>query len=864
MKKRTPLLMLLAAAMMHMAGLSAKQRTFNEAYSIAELQARRLGIAMDAASLAKAKSLNSLAVSGKPVAYYVFPNGENKGFTIVSGDDRLPEIVGYSDSGTYSDGNQPEAYKAFLEMYQNTVNAALNGNADAAKSVAQARQRAQGVNGKVKVEPLLGGIMFNQDSPYNKLCPLYDGTYHSVTGCTATAIAQVLAYWKYPATLQADIPAYTTDTRKIRVDGISKGEAYDWEHIRDSYGYNEDFTEDYTEEEALAVAKLMLHCGAAVRMDYGPVSGAFVSEYPLIKYFGYDADLIANLSRHFYSLDEWCGLLDAELKAGRPMLYSGGSSESAHQFVCDGADGKGFYHINWGWNGHQDGYFDISILNPQKGSIGSGSADDGYSRDCNVIIGIQPDNGIVDEPLIDVPSIIVYAWDKTDRSVDIKKGTRTNANGTFKVNVSDRFCNYSMNAFSGCYGYGVKEADGSYKLVSSDDYTEGTLRGRTEDFDVQGAIINDVIDYAFPVGRTTVYSVFSKDGVTWKRCHYLNEHPMVFEATATSLSYLETTLTGSVSSDDTLLSDGNNPLTLTLTNTGDEEFEGVLNIYGSGSDACPSKAATTTYAVIPAHATVTQNITLAPTAGTYRVWVKDAATDAVVVDGQRFDVEQAGTPDLSLVSVSTNAEPGLYESELAYYHNVCLQMPKTNDAEAVFTYGVKNSGGTAMFDYCVAVSSYQGDNFKMYSGSKKMPGNGAVTYITTKCSPADFGGDRSFFASLVYGDSYESLPTSLSGTSLPFVDEPGESFSLEAEELAVYVAGDVETGLNGASSLADGLYVRGGKGEIEIASGSDRTMAVYAADGCKVRTVNVAAGSVERVSVEAGLYIVGGRKVVVK
>lgn len=861
MKKRTPLLMLLAVAMMHTAGLSAKQRSFSEAYSIAELQARRLGIDMDAASLSKAKSLNALAFSGKPVTYYVFPNGENKGFTIVSGDDRLPEIVGYSDCGTYSDGNLPETYKAFLEMYQNTVNAALNGNADAAKSVAQARQRAQGVNGKVRVEPLLGGIKYGQESPYNKLCPLYDGNYHSVTGCVATAMAQIMAYWKYPATLQADIPAYTTNTRKISVDAISKGEAYDWEHIRDSYGYNEDFIGDFTDEEALAVAKLMQHCGAAVRMDYGPESGAFGSEFPFFKYFGYDADLITNLSRHFYSLDEWCGLLDAELKAGRPMMYNGASTEGAHQFVCDGADGNGLYHINWGWNGNQDGYFDISILNPAKGSIGSGLADDGYSRDCNIVIGIQPDNGIVDEPLVDVPSIMVFEWEKADHSVDIKKGTRTNASDKFTVNVSDRFCNYSIKKFSGCFGYGVEEADGSYRLVSSDDYAEGTLSGRDDKFDVQGVVVKDVIDYAFPVGRTTVYAVFSKDGVTWKRCRYLNEHPMVFEATATSLSYLPTMLTGSVGSDDTLLSDGNNPLTLTLTNTGDEEFEGVLNIYGSGSDACPSKAATTTYAVIPAHATITQDITLKPTAGTYRVWVKDAATNVVVVDGQQFDVEQAGIPDLSIVSVSTNAEPGLYESEQAYYGRARLQMPKTNDAEAVFTYGVKNSGGKAMFDYYVAVNSYPEDNFKSYSGSKKMPGDGAVTYITTKCSPADFGGDRSFFASLYDGD-FEPLPTSLSGTLLPFVD--GGELQMAAYDLAVYVAGDVETGLNGASSLADGLDVRGGKGEIEIASDSDRTMAVYAADGRKVRTVNVAAGRVESVSVGAGLYIVGGRKVVVK
>ena len=73
------------------------------------------------------------------------------------------------------------------------------------------------------------------------------------------------------------------------------------------------------------------------------------------------------VERDNYSLEDWMNLLDAELQAKRPVMYSGNSSTVGHQFVCDGSDGDGLYHINWGWGGYQDGYFDISLLNPDKG-----------------------------------------------------------------------------------------------------------------------------------------------------------------------------------------------------------------------------------------------------------------------------------------------------------------------------------------------------------------------------------------------------------------------------------------------------------------------------------------------------------------
>lgn len=93
----------------------------------------------------------------------------------------------------------------------------------------------------------------------------------------------------------------------------------------------------------------MYHCGATVKMDYGPSSGANVTPTILATYFGYDADLMQDLTRTVFTLQQWMTLIDNELKAKRPILYSGQASDGGHEFVCDGSDGNGLYHINWGW-----------------------------------------------------------------------------------------------------------------------------------------------------------------------------------------------------------------------------------------------------------------------------------------------------------------------------------------------------------------------------------------------------------------------------------------------------------------------------------------------------------------------------------
>ena len=173
------------------------------------------------------------------------------------------------------------------------------------------------------------------------MCPIYDGKNRAVTGCVATAMAQMMAYYKHPKQLLQDIPEYTSKWygRDVAVPGISKSDGiYDWDNMLPFYSTAEG---SYTKDQANAVAKLMFHCGAAVKMGYGEMSGANLTPAPLAKYFGYDADMMLDLSRSLYSLTEWTQILDNELAAGRPVFYSGSSTSGGHQFICDGSDGQG-------------------------------------------------------------------------------------------------------------------------------------------------------------------------------------------------------------------------------------------------------------------------------------------------------------------------------------------------------------------------------------------------------------------------------------------------------------------------------------------------------------------------------------------
>lgn len=845
--------LLLLLLMMSLASF-AGPRSFQQAKEIALRQAAQLGISMDEASSAKAKSKRVKSVSGEVPAYYVFPNGEGKGFTVVSGDDRLPEVVGYSDKGTYDEENLPSNYVGFMKAYEEMVGQLDNGDSRASASIAEAKALCSSGYQQPTVAPLLGSIQWNQMIPYNKMCPMYNGSDRSVTGCVATAMAQVMMYYQYPKTLQTDIPAYVSRTKHLSIPQINKGESYDWDNMLPQYASYEPL--NYTDAQAAAVAKLLYHCGVACEMDYGPSSGANVTPGILSTYFGYDSDLMQDLNRDVFTLAEWSQIMDKELTAKRPILYSGQSSDGGHEFVCDGTDGNGLYHINWGWGGYQDGYFDVTILNPDKGGAGSGSAPDGYNQSCSMIIGIAPDNGKVDEPLVEVAPVVMLGSGHS--TLGFIKSTRAKVTDTFRVTTDNLLSNQSAKDFTGYFAYGIQQADGTYTPLSSS-CSISIKHPEPDGATYRPNISLFQFDYAFPIGKTTLYGLYSTDQKEWKRCGYLYMTPFVVEATASKISVAKTPLSADIVAQDELLSEQDNTLMLTVSNDADFEHLGLIKVYTSTTNEKPSKPSEQIYFTILSKGSSTREVSVTPSAGDLYVWVTNANGEDLM-EMKKFTVTQSTAPKLVLVGKETNAIPNVYETENAYYYSNKVKGPKTNASKAVFSYKIRNDGGSyqAKFKtYVYAFGENRVNNGQILSIRIK---SGETATLNVEASPEDYGGNRSFYCCIVQYDS--SIPFDVSGiskTKLYLVD--GGWYNFDEVDQFVYVAG---TPSDISSITTSGTSVRGGNGEILISSGKAQTMGIYSLSGQMVKQVNVKAGENVAVPVPAGLYIVNGKKIIVK
>ena len=633
----------------------AGPRSFQQAQAIAERQAALQGIIMDQQQVSKARKqylLNGSSSSETATSYYVFDNGSDKGFTIVSGDDELPEIVGYSAHGNSEHLMKTEGCAAFLKAYQKFVAAFTQGDAKARKILAEQRAlKADGRYQQPKIDPLLGDIAWNQETPYNKMCPKYEGSELSVTGCVATAMAQVMMYYKYPNELQATIPAYTTATNKLKVNAISKGEEYDWGNMLPTYT-----EEEYNTTQANAVAKLMFHCGAAVQMDYGDSSGALLRPEDMSTYFGYDADLLQEVYRSVYTLAEWKKILDRELEAKRPIIYGGvASNEDGHQFVCDGSDGEGLYHINWGWSGDSDGYFDITLLDPDVRGTGAGTSADGYNRDCSVIIGIAPDNGIKDEPLVKEHSLYADAYED-HRKCTITNGERKNASEQFSLTVTPVFSNPTHNKFEGLVALGIRNEDGSYTPITQ--RKKVAMEAMEPDGEYEIYYPNFNLNYAFPVGTTVLYEIYSTDnGNNWDVCAYVeNVVPFELEATSTSLTLNGNKLSAELKSNEAIQFDMYNSFDITIRNDSQREYLGLINFYTSETSTKPTfnedSRSAEEYMCVTAGESTTRTITLKQTANEMYVWVTDRDGE-ILLEGVKFKVGQIGAGESTAISQVT-------------------------------------------------------------------------------------------------------------------------------------------------------------------------------------------------------------------
>ena len=845
-------LLLFAGSLLIPMVVMAGPRSFQQAKAIAEKQAALLGVTIDQKAMTKARKQGSKGeITLSQESYYVFPNANSKGFTIVSGDDRLPEIVGYSSQGSYDENNLPEGFISFMKAYQNLYNKVNLGDAEALKNLAEIKAWRNKKNASAAstsaVAPLLGNIEWDQTSPYNNMCPRYDSVHVAATGCVATAMAQVMAYYKYPKQLKADIPGYVNRWNGIpmEIPTITREEGiYDWDNMLPKYNKEA----NATQQQKDAVAKLMYHCGAAVQMNYGPESAASVSASKLAKYFGYDADLMMDLNRSTFTLDKWMQIIDTELAAGRPVLYGGQASDGGHQFICDGKDGEGLYHINWGWSGSQNGYFDLSLLNPEKGGTGSGNSTEGYNRLCSMTIGIAPDNGVVDAPLATVPDIKAMNYGFLETTT---KDTRENPDEAFDFWLDYGLGNQTYQAFSGYVALGILQKDGSYRIVSQKAHIN------VDPIPGEGMIsvvdVNFRVNEAFEVGTVTLCPLYSKDGENWTLCDVPSSFPSVMlKITKTKMDVISP-LTAQVTGPEKLETGAYGTFQVTLSNLSDLEYFGYIDVsFSDKAERENASLARELYVSVPAHGSVTRTFNLLPKqAGDFYLWLDELSGgyNRNLVDAQKFMVDKGYEPPIYLVETSTNAEPGLCETELAFYGGKQMRTPRVNGEQAEFTYKIKNDGEDASILIAFAYAGGGEETtptFRIPNGAEQinLPGNGEVTTITRSVTPEEAGSNTICGYLLGVDENYQTvdLPTHLAPYVMFTVE--GKRVRMNPAMNLVYVSGS-SSGISGIEMDASGFWD------------------VYTLSGQKVK--RVAAGSdIQRLGLPSGIYVVNHQKVLVK
>ncbi len=353
MKKSTVLLIALLTSLTMFAGEVTETEALQKAQQF-----------MQGKQFKQRNQRRALSKNVESKAYYVFNVENNDGFVIVSGDDRMPDILGYSEHGNFDLSKAPDNVKWLMGYYSEIAQVLKKTpeNGVAARRVAR-RTSAE----RTELIALMK-TEWDQAGLYQQHCPEIGGN-KALTGCVATAMAQVVNFFQWPLNSVRESVGYTSnksDATKPQIElETLPARKFNWFNMT-----NDD------------IAWLMRYCGQSVLMNYNlDESTSFASSIPgaLISVFNFSkgVDLV---NRNEFTDEEWEQALYKEIESGRPVIYSGYKNQTGHTFVLHGyKDGK--FLINWGWGGDLDGYFALTALTP-------GSMD--FTEDQNAVVGIQP------------------------------------------------------------------------------------------------------------------------------------------------------------------------------------------------------------------------------------------------------------------------------------------------------------------------------------------------------------------------------------------------------------------------------------------------------------------------------------------
>lgn len=441
MKRTTTILIAICVSALFANG---KQISQNAALSAARKYSRT-------GQVAPAKNLRSDKTNNAP--YYAF--NLEQGYVIVSGDDEMTELVGYAENGFFDAENVPPQMQLWLDGYAEYVAAVQSGKA-------KARKILLSDSPSVVVEPLVS-TKWNQDAPFNNFAPEYtddnNNTQRCATGCAATAMAQIMKFHNWP---EQGVGHYSYEHQSFGTISSDFSEhVYDWTNMIDRYNNGE-----YSNVQADAVALLMKDCGVSLNMNYGPVSGASIYSYtPAFKnYFRYSSRTV---NRSGCETAEFTRIITDELQEGRPIIYCGTGEDGGHAFVVDGYDTNYFLHVNWGWGGYSDGYFDMNYMDPAGLGIGGGSG--AFKWNQGIVLARPLKDGV--EPYEFIQQLCFVLFNDVQGGIFCKQEMPANKGDDVTILLRNT-ANLSGESFFGSLNVGVFDDSGALVTMGNEERLE--------------------------------------------------------------------------------------------------------------------------------------------------------------------------------------------------------------------------------------------------------------------------------------------------------------------------------------------------------------------------------------------------------
>lgn len=441
MKRTTTILIAICVSALFANG---KQISQNAALSAARKYSRT-------GQVAPAKNLRSDKTNNAP--YYAF--NLEQGYVIVSGDDEMTELVGYAENGFFDAENVPPQMQLWLDGYAEYVAAVQSGKA-------KARKILLSDSPSVVVEPLVT-TKWNQDAPFNNFAPEYtddnNNTQRCATGCAATAMAQIMKFHNWP---EQGVGHYSYEHQSFGTISSDFSEhVYDWTNMIDRYNNGE-----YSNVQADAVALLMKDCGVSLNMNYGPVSGASIYSYtPAFKnYFRYSSRTV---NRSGCETAEFTRIITDELQEGRPIIYCGTGEDGGHAFVVDGYDTNYFLHVNWGWGGYSDGYFDMNYMDPAGLGIGGGSG--AFKWNQGIVLARPLKDGV--EPYEFIQQLCFVLFNDVQGGIFCKQEMPANKGDDVTILLRNT-ANLSGESFFGSLNVGVFDDSGALVTMGNEERLE--------------------------------------------------------------------------------------------------------------------------------------------------------------------------------------------------------------------------------------------------------------------------------------------------------------------------------------------------------------------------------------------------------